>query len=332
MRVVAGGPVSSRSKLCEFCRETSPDAVGMPRPGGVGSRAMAIGRRQFLGWGAAAAARRRRGPRSGQAATPAAAAHRIPERASSGGPPRPRTRSRARRRRRQGPVDLGHVLQASRARLEGSDRRRRLRSLPPLQGGRRADEGARPQGLPPQRLLAARAARGDRRGQRQGAGLLRPPDRRAAGGRHHAVGDAVPLGSAARALPPRRLAEPRHRRLVRRLRDARRQAARRSRPPLDARSTSRRCSSARGSSRGATRPATSCASRSSCSPRTTRCSRTAAPCRRCARRQAAAIGTAQAGYNYVPATDSADDLAPRGARYLATADDSSSRTPSGWTR
>jgi beta-glucosidase len=34
------------------------------------------------------------------------------------------------------------------------------------------------------------------------------------------------------------------------------------------------------------------------------------------------IGTAQAGYNYVPATDSADDLKAARARYFATADDS----------
>ena len=34
------------------------------------------------------------------------------------------------------------------------------------------------------------------------------------------------------------------------------------------------------------------------------------------------IGTAQAGYNYVPATDSAADLAAAKARYFATADDS----------
>jgi beta-glucosidase len=36
----------------------------------------------------------------------------------------------------------------------------------------------------------------------------------------------------------------------------------------------------------------------------------------------ARIGTAQAGYNYVPATDSAADLAAAKARYFATADDS----------
>ena len=34
------------------------------------------------------------------------------------------------------------------------------------------------------------------------------------------------------------------------------------------------------------------------------------------------IGTAQTGYNYVPATDSADDLKAAHARYFATADDS----------
>ena len=84
------------------------------------------------------------------------------------------------------------------------------------------------------------------------------------------------------------------------------------------------CSWARASSRGGTRPATSCASPSTCSPRTTRCARTARRCRRCARRPSArrASARAQAGYNYVPATDSADDLEAARARYFATADDS----------
>ena len=43
---------------------------------------------------------------------------------------------------------------------------------------------------------------------------------------------------------------------------------------------------------------------------------------RAAAKLPARIGTAQAGYNYVPATDSADDLAATRARYFATADDS----------
>ena len=47
---------------------------------------------------------------------------------------------------------------------------------------------------------------------RRGPGLLRPARRRAARARHHAVGDALPLGPAAGARGRRRLARPRHRR------------------------------------------------------------------------------------------------------------------------
>ena len=68
--------------------------------------------------------------------------------------------------------------------------------------------------------------------------------------RHHAVGDALSLGSAAGALPPRRLAEPRRRRLVRRLRDADRASASAIACRTGCRSTSRRCSWARACIQG----------------------------------------------------------------------------------
>ena len=66
-----------------------------------------------------------------------------------------------------------------------------------------------------------------RPGQPGRSGLLRPAGRRAAGRRHRPVGHAVPLGPAAGAGGRRRLAGPRHRVPVRRLRDdGLRQAAR----------------------------------------------------------------------------------------------------------
>ena len=74
--------------------------------------------------------------------------------------------------------------------------------------------------VPVQRLLAARSARGDRRGQPEGARFLQPPGRRVAQERHHADVHAVPLGLPAGAVQARRLAEPRLGRLVRRLRGA----------------------------------------------------------------------------------------------------------------
>src|SRR6185437_11224744 len=97
-------------------------------------------------------------------------------------------------------------------------RRRGLRPLPPLPGRRAADARAGPAELPLQRELGARAARGHRTGQRAGFGLLLAAGRRAAGKRHRAERHAVPLGPAGRAGRPRRLAKPRQRALVRRIR------------------------------------------------------------------------------------------------------------------
>jgi hypothetical protein len=44
----------------------------------------------------------------------------------------------------------------------------------------------------------------------------------------------------------------------------------------------------------------------------------------------ARIGTAQAGYNYVPATDSAADLAARRRATSRPPTTATSRTPTGW--
>ena len=68
---------------------------------------------------------------------------------------------------------------------------------------------------------------GLRRGRAARAGLLRPAGRRAAGARHHPDGDALPLGPAAGPGGRGRLAEPRHRRALRRLRRDRARAPRR---------------------------------------------------------------------------------------------------------
>ena len=133
-----------------------------------------------------------------------------------------------RRRGRQGPVGVGRLLQEEGRDLRGQHRRRRLRPLPPLQGRRRADEDAGGRVVPLQHLVAARAARGDRRGQPEGARLLQPPGRRAAQERHHADVHAVPLGLPAGAVQARRLAQPRFGRLVRRVRGADGRQARRS--------------------------------------------------------------------------------------------------------
>mmetsp|Transcript_53658 Transcript_53658/g.153053 ORF Transcript_53658/g.153053 Transcript_53658/m.153053 type:complete len:241 (+) Transcript_53658:226-948(+) len=80
----------------------------------------------------------------------------------------------------------------------GRHRERCLRPLPPVEGGRGTHEIHGPEALPLQHLLAAHFP--DRRlqwrAQPRGFGLLQRPHRRAAGGRHHSVRDALPLGPA----------------------------------------------------------------------------------------------------------------------------------------
>src|SRR3546814_5657557 len=97
-------------------------------------------------------------------------------------------------------------------------RRRRLRPLPALEGRRAPDARTGPAGLPLQRVVVADPARGHRAGEPGRPGLLLAPGRRAAGQRHRAAAHPVPLGPARRARRPRRLAQPRQRGLVRRVR------------------------------------------------------------------------------------------------------------------
>ncbi len=89
---------------------------------------------------------------------------------------------------------------------DGTTGRDRLRPLPPVRRGRRADGRPRRRRVPLLDLLAPRPARRHGPGQPGRAGLLRPAGRRAAGARRRAGGDAVPLGPAAGAAGPRRLA------------------------------------------------------------------------------------------------------------------------------
>ena len=77
--------------------------------------------------------------------------------------------------------------------------------------------------------LGPGAPGGHRPRQREGPRLLSPAGRRAARGRHRAGGDALPLGPPGRARRSRRLAQPRRRGVVRRVRARRVPRARRPR-------------------------------------------------------------------------------------------------------
>src|SRR5262249_3568429 len=102
-------------------------------------------------------------------------------------------------RGRQGPVNLGHLRPHAGQDQERRHRRRRQRPLPPVKGGREADEGPGRDGLPVLHLLAAHLPRGHWAAERQGPRLLQPAGGRAEGGRHRAVRHALPLGPAAGA-------------------------------------------------------------------------------------------------------------------------------------
>ena len=189
-------------------------------------------------------------------------------------------------RGRPDPVDLGHLLRHPRQGRQRRHRSERDRPLPPLPRRRRAHgrasawrrTGSRSPG-------PASAPRGGRR-QPGRAGLLRPARRRAARRRHQAGRHALPLGPAAGARGRGRLDQPRHRLPVRRLRRGGRRSAS---------ATGSRCGT-RSTSPGARR---SSATAPACTPPgapttptrwpppTTCCSRTAWPCRRCARRRPA---------------------------------------------
>ena len=160
-------------------------------------------------------------------------------------------------------------------------RRRGLRPLPPLSRRRGAAGRARAQRLPVLRLLAPRPPRRDRRRERGRARLLRPARRRAAGPRHRAVRDALPLGPAAGPRGRGRVAGPRHGRGVRRLR--RRSSPRGSATGSAAspRSTSRGSSPTTATGSATTRPGGATPPRRS--PRLTTCSSpTGWACRRSA--------------------------------------------------
>ena len=134
---------------------------------------------------------------------------------SSGAPPPRRTRSRARSTRtaacRRSGTPTAHARH-DRRRRHG---RRRLRPLPPLARGRRPARRAGPERVPVLDRLAASSGSGARSARGR---ALRPADRRAARARDRAGRDALPLGSAAVARGRGRLAEPRHRRALRRVR------------------------------------------------------------------------------------------------------------------
>ena len=188
-----------------------------------------------------------------------------------------------RQRGRPRAVGLGHVLQEEGGGVRGQHGRHRVRPLPPLQGRRRADEDAGREVVPLQRVVDARAAERHRRGQRQGPGFLQPPARRAGQGGHHADVHDLPLGLPGGAVQARRLAEPRLRRLVRRVhRAARRQAVRSGeavgdaeRAPVLHRSRAPRRRARAGRQAEVRRlPA---------GRRTTACAPTPSRCRRCAR-------------------------------------------------
>ncbi|CAA9363795.1 MAG: GH1 / GH5_19, partial [uncultured Nocardioidaceae bacterium] len=134
---------------------------------------------------------------------------------------------------RPGTEHLGHVRGAARTDRRRLQRGRRCRSLPPRRRGRRPDEGARRPRLPLLRQLVARPAHRSGARQRQGAGVLRPPGRHAAGQRDRAHGDALPLGPAAGARGRRRVAQPGDGGALRRLRRDRRRPARRPGGALD---------------------------------------------------------------------------------------------------
>ena len=138
---------------------------------------------------------------------------------------------------------------------------------------------------------------------------LLPADRRdLPRARRHPVGDALPLGPPAAAGGRRRLADPRHRRTVPRLR---------RRPPPTRSATSSRTGS-RSTSRGARRCLGYGAGRARARqdgrrrtrsrPPTTCCSATGWPSRHCARRHASVdLGITVNLYSVRPATDSAAD-------------------------
>ncbi len=117
-----------------------------------------------------------------------------------------------------GPSNLASLRAHSGTHRGRRDRRRGLRSLPPLRAGRGAARRPGGERVPVQRVLEPRAPRGTRAGEHEGARLLRASRRHAPRGRHPALRHPLSLGSPRRSGRSRRMAQPRHRRVVRRLR------------------------------------------------------------------------------------------------------------------
>ena len=153
-----------------------------------------------------------------------------------------RVPDRGRRRRgRPRPEHLGHASAHTPGRVvERGHRRRGLRPLPPLPRGRRPDGRARARRLPLLGLVAARPARRDRAAStRPGLDFYdRLVDELLARG-HRPAPDALPLGPAAGARGGGRLAGPRDRGGLRRLRRRRRGAGSATGCATSPRSTSR---------------------------------------------------------------------------------------------
>src|SRR5512140_261575 len=120
-------------------------------------------------------------------------------------------------RRWCGAEHLGSVLSHAREDRERGHGGHRHRSLSPLRSGRRLDGATRPAVVPLQHRLGKNSSRGNRARQRRWTRVLRQADRRTPREEDRADGDALPLGSSRGARRARRLAQSRHRELVRRI-------------------------------------------------------------------------------------------------------------------
>ena len=126
---------------------------------------------------------------------------------------------------------VGRVLPHGGQGGQRPQRRRGLRPLPPARRRRRHDGRPRSAVLPLLDLVVEGHPRRPRRREPRGPRLLPPLGRAPARQRHHPVPDAVPLGPPPGTRGDRRVPQPRHRQLVRRLRRA--HGARTRRPGPD---------------------------------------------------------------------------------------------------
>ena len=208
----------------------------------------------------------------------------------------------------RGPVRLGHLRPRAGPYPRRAHRGRGLRPLPPVGRGRGAHGATWASTPTASRSPGPGCSRRHGRGQPEGAGLLRPAGRRAAGGGDRAGAHAVPLGPAAGAAGPRRVAEPRHRPPLRRLRGDSGRAPRRPGADVDHAQRAVRAHGLRVRAWASTPPARPCCSTPCPSP-TTNCSATAWPCRRCARPAREQVLITNNCTPVWPASESAQDLA-----------------------